>query len=132
MALEEDLWQAVHNLNAAWLQGDWKSLESQFNDAVVMSMPGFQQQIAGKDVLVQSYKDFVANAEIVDFQERDPVVNDWGTAAMLTYTFNIHYIEGGTEKQESGSEILLFLNDAGGWKVAWRTMAMHQSAAATE
>lgn len=111
MAIEDELFQIVKDVNHAWLESDWSVMYEYFHDDVVMSMPGLQQQVIGRAVLVQSYKDFVANATIDQFQEDNPVVNSWGRVAMITYDFSIEYTESGRHSKESGTEMFLFLQE---------------------
>ncbi|HME53517.1 MAG TPA: nuclear transport factor 2 family protein [Candidatus Lokiarchaeia archaeon] len=124
MELQDDLFHIVKDVNDAWLSSNWSVLERYFHENVVMTMPGLGQQLDGKSALVQSYKDFVTNAKIEDFQQKNPVVNSWDKVAMITYEFEITYTEGGKPAHDVGTEMFLFAREKKAWKIIWRTMAI--------
>lgn len=123
MAIQDEIWEIVKKLNAAWLESNWEILELYFDENVVMTLPGFQQEIIGKDPLIQSYKDFVSNAEISQFQESNPVFHAWEKIVMVTYDFEIIYSENEKDAHEFGKETFFFSQKKGKWTIIWRSMA---------
>lgn len=111
----------VREINKAWLQRDFDRLRRRFHPQIVMVAPGFDERVSGVDACVKSFEDFLANAEVRDFEESEVTVDCRGSAAVATFRFETSYRMDERNYEESGREIWVFARDQEGWRAIWRT-----------
>jgi ketosteroid isomerase-like protein len=71
---------------------------------------------------IESYAAFVRDARVRQFTPGDAEIDVFGDTAVATYRYEVVYEMGGSEFDETGGELLVFLRQDSGWLVAWRTM----------
>ena len=120
-AEEAAIWELVRDSNRAWMSGNPRSVEKLFHPNVVCVAPGFAERIEGRQALVESFVDYCANIKTHFFEEKNPVVDLFGDAAVVNYRFSVRFEIDGAVTDEDGQEILVFVREGGSWKVIWRT-----------
>ena len=56
------------------------------------------------------------------FEPEDAEIDVFGDTAVATYRYLIVYEMNGRNYEDLGGELLVFLREMEGWRVAWRTM----------
>lgn len=115
----KDIEQLVERLNDTWLNDHLEDMETLFHKQVVMIQPG-HQKITGREEMIESYRDFIESAEIIDFKIRDVYIDLFETTAIAFYTFRIKYRVETTNYDENGTEILVFNRHNEEWRIVWR------------
>lgn len=109
----------VQNMNDAWLEQRFDDLASYFTESVVMVPPG-GSRLEGRDAMVDSFRQFLAVAQVHAFGAERLDVDRVGTAAIATLRFRIDYEIRGERSEERGTEVLGCVPDADQWRIAWR------------
>ena len=117
------IWSIIKELNEGWLNDDFAPLERYFHTDAVMVFPKFQGRVKGKALLIQSYKDFVEKAEILDYKQENCGVDVAGESAMAAYRFEMIYSMGGKRYHESGYDMFCFVRSESRWQIVWRHMS---------
>lgn len=122
MSRNGEIAELVRAINACWVEGRYDDLREYFHEEMVLALPGFEQRIRGAERIIDSYRDFGQQATIHGFTPREPQVDLFESAAMTTTAFVIDYELEGRRYRESGTDLLLFAESAGKWRVRWRTL----------
>jgi uncharacterized protein (TIGR02246 family) len=113
-------------LNDAWVhkRGDTltAALTDCFADDVVMRGPGFQLLGEGRSFAIQSYHDFVAQAEVKSFSLDEPEIDVIAETAAAQYKWAMTYVLSGNEYTEHGHDVFALSKRDGQWQVVWRAM----------
>ena len=125
--VREEIRLLLRSINQAWTQGRPEDLAPYFRDDMVIVGPGFQGRTEGKQACIESYKEFISQATIRDYEESEIVVDVWGETAVASYHFEIDYEMGGTEYHDTGYDLFVFVREGGLWRVAWRTLVPLES-----
>ncbi len=120
----DELRKIVASINAAWLAGRFDELREYFHPDVVLARPGFAQRTAGREPMIDSYRDFAREATIHAFTAGETHVDHAGDSAVTTTPWTIDYSFGGQRSVESGWDLLVFGRQEGRWQVVWRTVVM--------
>ncbi len=112
----------LSRLTAAWTEERFDELEDILHQSVVFVQPGFAGRGEGRRACVDSYREFMASAKVVDYAERDVTVDVWGGTAVATYLFEMTWEKDGKSHRERGRDLLVFIREEGSWQVVWRTM----------
>jgi len=125
--VREEIRQLLRSINQAWTQGHTEDLALYFRDDVVIVNPGFQGRLEGKQACIDSYKEFVDQATIQDYQEAEIVVDVWEDTAVASYHFEIDYKMSGTEYHDTGHDLFVFVREGEQWRAVWRTLIPFES-----
>jgi hypothetical protein len=107
---------SIAGFNRAWLDRQFDQL-AEFCDADIVMQLG-----RGRDKCVESYRQFISSAEVLEFEETNVRTDTWGDTAAITYDWTITYRQGGETKRDVGHELLVFTLRDGRWKVVLRVM----------
>ena len=126
LSVEAAIRKQLIRINQAWqhLRGEamTSTLNECFAEDVTMRGPNFVFLSKGRQFAVQSYKDFVAQAEIKTFETEVPSVDISGDSAIATYAWQMTYSLAGQEYTEQGHDLFVFSRRSGHWLVIWRTL----------
>lgn len=111
----------IDRLNDAWLNDKTENLDMFFHRQVVLVQPGSSKKITGREQVVESYLEFIEEADVSDFKITNMSIDVFGTTAVAYYTFRIHYRVDTTNFDESGTEILVLHRHNEHWEIIWRT-----------
>ena len=113
---------SLTEFNRAWLDRRFEQLSEWFHPDVVIRGPGFQEVGRGREACVESYRQFMSSAEVLEFSETNTHTDTWEDAAAVTYDWTMAYRQGGETKRESGHELLVFRLHGGRWVVVLRVI----------
>jgi hypothetical protein len=119
---QKDVWRIVRQINAAWVEGKPERLVEHFHDRMAIVGTSGNRYGVGNLACVESYRNFIATAQIARFKEIDPSVDVYETVAIVSYRFEIEYAMGGKTYQETGRDtfVLERINDK--WLAVWRQL----------
>jgi hypothetical protein len=87
-----------------------------------MAPPGERARVvAGREAMVQSFRDFLAAAKVLDFETLDLQVDLFGPTAVAGLVFRIRYEMEGQAYDEKGKDVLVLNRDGNVWRIVWRT-----------
>lgn len=122
--LQHEIQGVVTEINQAWLSGRVDDLNRIFHEDMVIVGPDFQELSRGKASCVKSYRDFLAQAQVIDYRESECIVDDWGVVAVATSPWEMTYGLGGQRYRESGHDTFVFKKEDGRWQAVWRLMTV--------
>lgn len=122
MSAAAEIQDFVRRLNAAWLEGRPDDLSDMFHDNMVLVVPRFVQRLVGRQACVESYRGFVSQAGVRRFDMGDPQVDVFSSTAVAACPYTVEYETEGKRWRSSGQDLLVLVEEAGAWLVAWRTL----------
>ena len=113
--------ELVNAINEAWTEGRAAAaLPGMFTEAAVIVGPDLSRLAEGHDACVESYVQFAAQIELLEFAEFDHRVDSFGGAAVVDYAYRAVYERDGEELTDYGRDVILAVDTESGWQVAWR------------
>ena len=112
----------MRDLNHAWLDGNVNDIRKYYAEDAVMVLPGFTDRVVGRSPCVDSYREFVENAAVQNFEELDSMIDVWDSTAVVSYEYRIAYRMAETDYEETSRELVVFAQRNGGWQIVWRTV----------
>ena len=113
-------------INDAWIKQRGEvlttSLNGCFAEDVVMRGPGFVFVGKGRDLVVQSYHDFVRQTEVKSVSLDEPEIDVTGETATAQYKWAMTYALNGQEYTEHGHDVFVFARREKKWLAVWRAM----------
>jgi ketosteroid isomerase-like protein len=116
--LEEAVWTRVQELNRAWTTGkDVSRLRDFFHRDMVAIAPLVRNRLEGRDACVSGWEQFVQQAEVLSWQERNPKVQLWadGKAAVVTYEYLLRCRFGEKQVDLAGRDLMVLAQEGGKW-----------------
>ena len=111
----------VRAINAAWARGRAREeLPELFTDEAVIVGPDLAPLAIGRDACVQSYVEFEASIDLVEFEEFDPRVYRFGSTVVADYAYRAVYRRDGEELTDFGRDVIVVVETVSGWRAAWR------------
>jgi ketosteroid isomerase-like protein len=116
----------LSRINDAWInqrgQAMTAALNACFAEDVVMRGPDFVLVGQGRDFAVQSYQDFVRQAEVRKFSLDEPEIDVAGDTAIAQYKWVMTYVLNGEEYTERGHDVFVLARRDEKWLAVWRAM----------
>ena len=116
----------LSRINDAWLKQRGEAMTATLNECfaedVVMRGPGFVFLSKGRDLAVQSYRDFVSQAEVKSSSLDEPEIDVAGDTATAEYKWTMTYVLNGQEYTEHGRDVFVFARRDKKWLVVWRAL----------
>src|SRR5438445_9247553 len=101
----------LSRINNAWINLRGEAMTAALNECfaedVVMRGPGFAFIGKGRDLVAQSYNDFVSNAEVKSASLDEPEIDVTGETATAQYKWTMTYALGGQEYTERGRDLFV-------------------------
>jgi hypothetical protein len=113
----DDVASIAAAINDAWVNGRFDELREYFHTDVVLAQPGLARRIVGRDALIDSYRQFAAEAA-GSFRAGEIRVDAAGDSAVTTMPW--------TTDEERGWDLLVFGKRDGRWVVVWRTIVVER------
>ncbi len=110
----------VAQINSAWRNRDFDALPECFADDAVMVGPDYAELGRGRAFFVDSYRDFAVGADVLDYEESEPLVDVFGDVAICAYRWTITYRRDGGPQTEHGSDQFVLTRTNSRWRVVWR------------
>ncbi len=124
---------ALAKMSDAWRSRRYDELNAFFDEDAVLVPPGMSGRIAGRDAIVDSYREFMERASLLEYSEDTPVIDVWGDVAVASYRWRMRWSGGGEATRAAGCDIFVLRRaaDAAGaeaWRAVWRTMTLDDTA----
>ncbi len=133
---QAEIREVLSRINGAWtkLRGEamTSALNECFADEIVMRGPGFVFLGKGRDTAIQSYHDFVTQAEVKNILLDEPQVDIAGDTATAQYKWTMTYILNGQEYTEHGHDLFVFARRGNKWLAVWRALLPEQAEVSSE
>ena len=111
----------VRAINEAWTEGHAATvLPELFTKEAVIVGPDLARLAEGREACVESYVRFTAETELIEFDEFDHRVDQFGPVAVVDYAYRAVYRRDGEELTDFGRDVVLTIETEGGWRAAWR------------
>lgn len=119
MDAKQEVWQAVRAWNTAFEQNDAEGFFRYMHDDVSLFVPSSPYRIEGKVPDRKGYDYGLASghSRVAFFQEMQPVIEVFGSAALVTYHTRGYYGPQGSEQLVILKETNVLVKEADGWKV---------------
>jgi ketosteroid isomerase-like protein len=124
----EEILTLLGRISAAWREGRMEELAEYFHDDMVIRGPQLQEMGRGRHICVGSYKDFIAQATVLELKESDAEIDVWGDTAVASYAWEMKYEMGGASYHESGRDLFVLKRDGGKWLAVWRAVLVSPAA----
>ncbi|RPI18609.1 MAG: nuclear transport factor 2 family protein [Ignavibacteriae bacterium] len=121
------LWEIVQQINDAWVNNKTEEIAVYFHPDITITGADLHEIMSGRDACVASYKDFVSNSVVNDYKESDPVINVFGSTAIVSYQFDIIYKMNEKTYSETGRDLFVFNKENDKWLAVWRTLVNLES-----
>ena len=118
----EEIQRLLQGINNAWKDGHPENLDEYFHENMVIAQPGGETMGKGKQVCIDSYRDFQSRARIIEFKESEPNIEVWENSAVASYTFEMTYSMDGKDHQDTGVDLYFFTREGGKWLAVWRAV----------
>src|SRR5260370_17742923 len=116
----------LSRINDVWTKQRGEAMTAALNECfagdVVMRGPGFAFVGKGRDLVVQSYHDFVNQAEVKSFSLDEPEIDVTGETATAHYKWAMTYALGGQEYTEHGRDVFVVARRDKKWLAVLRAM----------
>jgi hypothetical protein len=122
----QDIASIVENINAAWLERRFADLPQYFHPDVVLAQPGRAKRTVGREAVIDSYRQFMAEATIHSFTPGEVHIDSAADSAVTTMPWKMDYTVEGERHQERGWDLLVFGKRDGRWVVVWRTVVVER------
>ncbi len=122
--LQHEIQGVLSEINRAWLNGRIDDLNQLFHRDMVITGPDFLELCRGRAACVKSYRDFLAQAQIMEYRDSEPAIDDWGSVAVATSPWEMAYQLAGRRYRESGHDTFVFKKEEGRWQAVWRLMTV--------
>ncbi len=117
-----DILGTLSELNCAWRERRFEELGRFFDPHIVMKGPALKELVQGRDALVQSYADFMAQSKIIDYSESGHSTHAWGDTGAVTYDWTMTYEQKRETKRDSGQDMFIFVRRDLQWIAILRVM----------
>lgn len=117
----------IQIINNAWLDNNLYILNDYFDQEVVFMSPDYKNKLTGKNACINSYKQFLDSAEIIEYQQGEPEINIWDNTAAAFYEFDITYLMKGKTYSEKCKDFFVFNRDESDnsfWKAVYRMLTV--------
>ena len=112
----------VVQLTAAWRERRFGDLEQLLDEEAVFVSPRFSRRREGRAACVETYRQFMAVAEVVEYGQHDLTIDVWGGTATVSYAFEMAWKMWGVGHREAGHDVLVLARGERGWRIVWRTL----------
>jgi hypothetical protein len=110
------------DVERAWREGHTERLRECFHPRMQIVGPDQRVYADGIDACVESYREFAANARVLDYVATTPVVRIWEDAAVCTYSWTMRWERDGAVQADRGSDQFVFVRRDGRWLAAHRML----------
>lgn len=113
--VQQEIWQTVRALNAAWTQGDADDLADYFHPDMIAITASDRLRRVGAADCIAGWKGFAEAATIHHWREIDPIIRVHGDAAVVAYYFDMSFDMGGRTLTLGGRDMFFLVRENGRW-----------------
>ncbi|WP_374514916.1 DUF4440 domain-containing protein [Niveibacterium sp.] len=114
---QQQVWDTVAALNAAWTFGDPDELSAYFHPRMVAITPVDRWRRLGAEQCIAGWKGFREAAQIHRFDVTEPVVDVFGDAAVVSYYYDMSFDMGGQTIDTGGRDLFFLVREGARWWV---------------
>lgn len=115
--------EVLARLTSAWLDKRFEEILDLLHEDVVFESPGFSGRLTGRAACVDSYRQFMASARVLEYVEHSVSIETWGATAVATTHCEMTWEMDGQSQREAGHDVLVLARSAADrWQVVWRTL----------
>jgi ketosteroid isomerase-like protein len=111
----------IESLDRCWMQGRLQELDAFLAEDVVLVAPGGRARIEGLAQAIETYRQFTSHAQVNRFQTSDHFITRRGDTAIVEYEWQMNWVAGEAEHNDTGRELLVLARRDENWRVVWRT-----------
>jgi len=120
--MKDAIHRALAAINNAWRNGRPESMSVYLHPGIVMKTPGFSGETAGREAFIEGFRQFAANARVLEYSESDEQIDVIGACAVITYEFEMIYETAEYRARSTGRDFWIFEKQGNKWLAVWRTM----------
>ena len=113
--MEKEILEFVRAMNRCWTAGDPSELKNYFHKDMVAITPTGRYRLEGREACVAAWSSFARNARIHTWKERDHKIQVYGSAAVVTYYYDISFDMGGQSFHVGGRDMFTLIKENGRW-----------------
>ncbi len=125
----------IESMDRCWMEGRFPDLEEYLAQDVVFVAPGGERRGErrgeGLTLAIESYRQFMAHAQVKRFETADHVVTPRGDTTVVEYRWQMDWTAAGADYSEKGREVLVLSRREEKWRVVWRTQIPNPAGAET-
>lgn len=106
----------IKSLGLAWRESQFDCLEPLSATGVVFQDSKGDRLLEGKEACIQSYRDFMGIAKVLDYKEEEPGIIPFAGFVMATYGWQIDYEINGSNSHDERPRLVSAVN--AGWGLA--------------
>ncbi|QSI76314.1 YybH family protein [Niveibacterium microcysteis] len=114
---QQQVWETVVALNAAWTFGDPDAFSEYFHPRMVAITPVDRERRLGAERCIAGWKGFREATHIHRFDVTEPVVEVFGEAAVVSYYYDMSFDMNGQTINTGGRDLFFLVREAGRWWV---------------
>jgi hypothetical protein len=107
-------------INQGWLKRRFEALAPFFDENVVMKGPGLKELVRGRDATIQSYVQFMAQTNVIEYAESNHAIDQWDGVACVTYDWEMTYEQKNETRTDQGQDMFVFSRSGSDWLVVLR------------
>jgi hypothetical protein len=112
--------QVIKSMSQSWQEKQFDRLETLFAETIVFQDSEGHRLAEGKSACIQSYRDFMAIAKVVVYEEEEPDLIPLNGLVMANYGWQIDYEMDGANFHDQGRDWLALAKLEGVWLISWR------------
>jgi general stress protein 26 len=117
------IWQIVQAVNRTCMEGrGFEKLKPYFHDDVVMVSPGIANHAKGRDTCLRTYEDVCSQMTFHKLDALNEHIDVYGDTAVACYKYKCVWEFQGKKFDDTGHEILVFVQKDKDWQITWRTL----------
>jgi hypothetical protein len=109
-------------INQAWRSGRVMEMAPYLHEKMVITLPAFTRRVSGRENVIEGFREFSANARVLEYSESGQTVDVIGSTAVVSYRFQMCYERPGYRAHSEGRDLWLFERRPDRWVAVWRTM----------
>jgi len=122
----KEIERIVEHLCEDWTNDKLENIERYYHPHAVAVIPGLSRKISGIEEIVENYRDFIEEAEVMEFNILDLLVDLFGTTAIAYFNYRIKYKVEGTTYTEGNTDVLVLRQHNSDWQIVWRMQLIGQ------
>ncbi|MBF0170450.1 MAG: nuclear transport factor 2 family protein [Nitrospinae bacterium] len=113
--VRQEVWETIRALNDAWTRGNPDDLSLYFHPRMVAITATDQERLTGGAACIAGWKGFCDAATIHHWEEREPTIEIFGDAAVVTYYYDMSFTMGGRTIALAGRDMFTLVREGGRW-----------------
>ena len=121
----------MDRITHAWRSGQPDLMTSSLDEQIVMVAPDFSTRLRGRTALIETFRQFLDQAQVLSYQQGKLDIDRVGHVAIAQYPFEMTYRRDGSAWRSTGRDVWVFEQRGADWIAVWRTMqALEETPAA--